>query len=285
MNIEYPSGNGFAAGLSGLDPAPYATAEKRVSAAGLLNRKKGVPGSWRYPVERRRVLRVWLALGISVSAHAAFFFGFNGPKVVKVAVVETETVEVGFVAPPVPEELVNDEIVDMTGETGEALEGVDVPSLPDLPTTVNLGDFTQTFDMTSLLPRADVKGANNLSTIPGNFRRGGSGGTATSMGNIFSLSDLDRAPSPTFQPAPSVPAHLLRDAPSVRVTVEFIVSVKGTVLEPRVVSSDNEAFNDIAVVAIMKWKFRPGYRRGKTVNVRMIQPMRFTAADNADASR
>ncbi|MGC4074239.1 MAG: energy transducer TonB, partial [Nibricoccus sp.] len=212
------------------------------------------------------------------SSHAVFLFGFNGPKALKPVVAEIETVEVDFVAPK-PEELLEEEVVDLTGEQGEALAGVDVPALPDLPTTVNLNDFTQALDATSLLPRVNLNGAK-LSTIPGNFRHGGSGGTATSIGNIFSLADLDRAPVPTFQPAPSVPAHLLRDAPNAHVLVEFIVSTKGEVLEPRVVRSDNASFDEIAVRAIKKWKFKPGHRRGKTVNVRMQQPMRFKAADS-----
>jgi TonB family protein len=280
MNIEYPDWSGLEAGLSGLEFMPPADHENRARERTAVDLSQTPSGAWRYPIERRRGLRVWLALGVSASSHAAFFFAFTGFKDPEPAPAATETVEIGFAAPPIPpEELLSDDVVDMTGETGEALAGIDVPSLPDLPTTVDLGDFTQIFDMASLVPRADVKGANNLSTIPGNFRRGGGGGTATSIGNIFTLSDLDRAPSPTFQPAPTVPAHMMRGAESVQVTVEFIVSVKGAVLEPRVVRSDNEAFDEIAIRAIKKWKFRPGYRRGKTVNVRMQQPMRFTATE------
>jgi TonB family protein len=276
MNIEYPNWNGFASGLCGLDPSDSAPAKlPKIAATGRMGAKPP-PGSWRYPVEKRRGLLMGLALVISASSHAAFFFCFNGHKAAKPVAAGTEVVEINFAPPPVPEDVLDEEVVDMTGERGEALAGVDVPSLPDLPTTVNLSDFTQAFDMASLLPKANVEGAKNLSVIPGNFRRGGSGGTATSIGNIFNLSDLDRAPAATFQPAPSVPAHMLREASSAHVTVEFIVSVKGEVLDPHVVKSDNEAFNELAVRAIKKWKFRPGYRRGKTVNVRMQQPMRFT---------
>jgi protein TonB len=278
MNIEYPSWNGFASGLCGLDPSAERPAKQAKTLAANATRvvRSSPPGSWRYPVERRRRLMMGLALAISASSHAAFLFCFNGARAPKPVTVETDAVEVSFAPPPVPEELLDEEIVDLASEPGEALAGVDVPSLPDVVTTVDLGDFTQTFDMSSLLPKANLDGAKNLSTIPGNFRRGGAGGNATSIGSIFNLSDLDRAPSPTFQPAPMVPAHLLRDAQGAHVTVEFVVSTKGKVLEPRVVSSDNDAFNDLAVRAIMKWTFRPGYRRGKAVNVRMLQPMRFT---------
>jgi protein TonB len=278
MNIEYPNWNGFASGLCGLDPLAERPAKPAKTMAANATRvvRSSPPGSWRYPVERRRRLIMGLALAISASSHVAFLYCFNGQTVSKPVAAETDAVEISFATPPVPEELLDAEIVDLTGDTGEALAGVDVPSLPDLPTTVNLGDFTQIFDMSSLMPKANLEGAKDLATIPGNFRRGGGGGTASSLGNIFNLSDLDRAPSPTFQPAPSVPANMLRDASTAHVTVEFIVSVKGEVLEPRVVYSDNDAFDDLAVRAIKKWKFRPGFRRGKTVNVRMLQPMRFT---------
>ncbi|MGC4071487.1 MAG: hypothetical protein QM760_03070, partial [Nibricoccus sp.] len=63
MNIEYPHWNGFAAGLSGLDPTPAPETGRRVAAPGSSNRMKKVPGSWKYPIEKRRGLMVCLALG------------------------------------------------------------------------------------------------------------------------------------------------------------------------------------------------------------------------------
>jgi TonB family protein len=270
-----PNGNGVAAGLSGFVPPVFAAKRGKVSAMPADPPHAG--GSLRYPSGPKRAPMLWLAFAISASLHGAFFMMGNIKFAPKPVIEETETVEVAFFVPPKlkEEDLVGDEIVESEGESGEALAGVDVPMIQDSPATVNLGDFVQAFDMTSLLPRADVEGAKNLTQIPVNFRRGGKGGTATSVANIFNLADLDRAPVATFQPAPVVPHHLIREAAGAHVTVEFVVSRSGEVVSPRVVSSDNSAFDDLAVKTVKQWKFRPGFRRGKTVNTRMLQPIRF----------
>ena len=157
---------------------------------------------------------------------------------------------------------------------------VDVPALPDVMSTVNLGDFVQPFDMASLLPRTNVDGLKGLTTIPVGARRGGAGGTESGLsGSIFSLADLDRAPTATFQPAPQVPPNLRNRAAGVLVVVEFIVTTKGTVTGAVVIKSDNTEFDDTALRTVRQWKFRPGYKRGKTVNSRIQQPIRFTVND------
>jgi TonB family protein len=280
MKTECPDYNGLAAGLSGLTPGDWRP-EPEVTRAEREGGVKTVPpaGSWRYPVERKRRVVMLISLMASVALHGAFILGFDGRKAAKTTVATSDAVEVTFNAPPPEKEEDTPELADfadMAGESGETLAGVDVPALPDVISTVNLGDFVQPFDMASLLPRADVDGLKGMTTIPVGARRGGAGGTASGLaGGVFSLADLDRAPTPTFQPAPEVPGRLRNRAAGVLVTVEFIVTTKGTVVDAVVVKSDNTDFDDTALKTVKRWKFRPGYKRGKTVNTRMQQPIRF----------
>ena len=238
-------------------------------------------GSWRYPKDKKRRLVMVISLLASVACHGVFLLGFNGKKVVATTEVAGDVTEVTFDAPPPEEEKPElADFSDLAGESGEPLAGVDVPALPDVMSTVNLGDFVQPFDMASLLPRANVDGLKGLTTIPVGARRGGAGGTASGLsGSVFSLADLDRAPTPTFQPAPEVPGALRNRAAGVRVTVEFIVTTKGTVTDAVVLNSTNTEFDETALKTVRRWKFRPGYKRGKTVNTRMIQPILFTLTE------
>jgi TonB family protein len=61
--------------------------------------------------------------------------------------------------------------------------------------------------------------------------------------------------------------------------VEFIVTTKGAVIDAMVIRSTNTDFDETALKTVKRWKFRPGYKRGKTVNSRIQQPIRFTVND------
>lgn len=234
-----------------------------------------VRGAWKYAEVKADKIGTWVAVGIAVAAHAVFFFGFGKSKPAGAVVAKTQVTEVVlFDAPVIPEEelMVSDSAAG--SENAEASAGVDVPMLPDMPTMVNPGDFVQVVQVGNMLPRADLSGAR-LSQIPGNFRAGGEGGGGNGFGGIFALSDLDRAPAPTYRPLPTIPRHLRTVASGVSVTVEFVVSTKGEVINPRIVSSDNQRFDDVALTAVKRWKFKPGFRQGRTVNVSMSQAIDF----------
>ena len=254
---------------------PFKTATKARFFDAKIETESEVRGTWKYPEVKADKIGSWVAFGLAVAAHAVFFFGFGKSKPAAPVVAEKEVREVAlFVAPVVPpeEELV---VAENVGENVEPAGGIDVPALPDLPTTVNLGDFVQ--DIQVSIPRAEVS-AKALAQIPANFRPGGKGGPGNGMGNVFNLSDLDRAPTPTYRPLPTIPRHLLTVATGVSVTVEFVVTTKGEVLNARVVNSDNRRFDDVALNAVKRWKFKPGFRQGRTVNVSMSQAIDFTVS-------
>jgi protein TonB len=83
------------------------------------------------------------------------------------------------------------------------------------------------------------------------------------------------------QHAPIYPGAMRREGLDGTVRVEFVVDVDGRVIETQVVETTHHAFNDAAVSAVLKWKFRPGVKNGRKVNTRMCVPIVFTLTDQA----
>ena len=63
------------------------------------------------------------------------------------------------------------------------------------------------------------------------------------------------------------------------VVVEFIVDANGDVRNAFAVRSTQRDFEQAAVQAVSKWKFRPGKKGGRAVNTRMQVPIVFTLND------
>ena len=59
------------------------------------------------------------------------------------------------------------------------------------------------------------------------------------------------------------------------VLVEFTVDTSGAVEEVTVVEADSPAFAQAAVDAIKQWKFKPGYRNGIPVKVKLRERLDF----------
>ena len=259
----------------GVSRARVATVEEARFFWDKVETESEVRGRWKYPEVKADKVGSWVAFGVAVAAHVVFFFGFGKSTPKAPVVARTQVTEVAlFQMPAAEEDLVPAESAADSGNL-EGPAGIDVPVLPDMPTTVNVGDFVQAVQLGNMLPRVDLSGARNLAQIPGNFRSGGQGGVGNGLANVFNLSDLDRAPTPTYRPSPAIPRHLLTAATGVSVTVEFVVSTKGEVLNPRIVSSGDQSFNDVALTAVKRWKFKPGFRQGRTVNVSMSQEIDF----------
>jgi protein TonB len=114
-----------------------------------------------------------------------------------------------------------------------------------------------------------------LSVVPEHISRGGKIGE--NLGAIFNLSELDRAPTPVLQPAPIPPRGLEKDLETQNVRVEFIVTADGRVVNVFATASTDRRFEDAAVNGVGKWKFKPGMKGGRKVNVRMAVPIVFHA--------
>ena len=61
-----------------------------------------------------------------------------------------------------------------------------------------------------------------------------------------------------------------------KVVLRFIVDSKGDVIEPEVTESEPERmFDDAAMEAILKYRFKPAEKYGKPVDCIVIAPMAF----------
>jgi protein TonB len=106
----------------------------------------------------------------------------------------------------------------------------------------------------------------------------GSGGSK--LKNVFDLAALDQKPEARVRIKPIYPFEMRRSGLKGEVVVGFIVDSNGDPREPYIVRSSNAGFEEAAIQAVMKWKFKPGKKGGASVNTRVQQPLTF----NLDAS-
>jgi TonB family protein len=93
------------------------------------------------------------------------------------------------------------------------------------------------------------------------------------IANTFSAREVDVIPSALKQDQPVVPGNV--KGISGKVFVGFIVDARGRVIAPRVIKSDNERLDEIALDCVFGWEFKPAQKEGTNVSVRVIVPLRF----------
>jgi protein TonB len=256
-----------------LHPAPAAP---RTSGPTTPRPPAAVDGSWRYENRRRSRGMIIVAALVSAVLHLGILLGGGSKPKKPVAVPQKPPLAVLLTLPEVkeleePEPIVSDDANPVTDMATL------VPMQPDLPQIPRPSDFVQQINFTSLIDKPDFKDLS-VTVIPDNFRGGRQ--LAESIGKVFNLADLDRIPEPVLQTAPLYPLALKREGSSGVVKVEFVVDTDGRVLEPFVIETSHSGFNDAAVSAVLKWKFRPGVRGGKKVNTRMAVPIVFELTES-----
>ena len=230
-----------------------------------------------YSAKRRSLLTLWVAIGVSTAFHVVVLFGFNRKAPPQKHVVVDDSIAVVFQMPDL-KDLEEPDPVPTEGDEAPVEAGLSVPMLADVPTMVDLSTaFVQEIDYSSLVPQQDLAMASSL-TIPTNINRGGKIGEG--MGKIFDLKDLDRPPEPTVTIAPVVPVSMRDAGLRVTVAVGFIVDSQGRVVNAYIAQTTDRRLDEAALVAIGKWKFRPGTKGGRKVNVRMMQPFIVTVSDD-----
>lgn len=178
--------------------------------------------------------------------------------------------------PDMPEEEKEKPVESLDNDNSEAPAGINVPMLTDLPTLVPVDAFVQPLDFR---PKVDTDlSAAGLTSIPVNIARGGAGGAK--LGKIFEIGDLDREPRPIVQPAPRFPAELTKLYTASTVVLEFIITAKGEVVNPKPISSEARRFEDAAIEGVLKWKFRPGMKAGRPVNTRVRISINFRVTED-----
>ncbi len=147
------------------------------------------------------------------------------------------------------------------------------PSLVDLPSVVPINAFTQTLTPPPPPGLTPSKGAINIPVMkPGaNFGKGM---------ELFDVSQLDQKPVLRVPVQPTYPYEMSRAGINGNVTVEFIISTNGDVTQAQVIKSSHREFEVPAIQAVLKWKFKPGRRGGRAVNVRASQLIEFNLDEN-----
>ena len=158
-------------------------------------------------------------------------------------------------------------------EKSSVTDVVRPPSLPDAPQVPRPDSF-----VTPVQPVLDGKINPKMVAAPEFSPRGpGEGGSA-----IFEISALDQQPSPKFQAKPVYPFEMRRGGFTGEVVVDFIVDAKGDVQSAYAARSTRREFEESAVQAVSKWKFRPGKKAGGAVSVHMQVPIVFSLNGERD---
>jgi protein TonB len=89
---------------------------------------------------------------------------------------------------------------------------------------------------------------------------------------------VTEAAVPVRTAAPEYPYELKRAGISGVVTVAFSVDEKGNVIDPAVQKSSNKGFEQAALNAISKWKFKPALQDGTPVKSKLAIPLQFSNA-------
>jgi protein TonB len=82
-------------------------------------------------------------------------------------------------------------------------------------------------------------------------------------------------PVPVRTVPPVYPSELRKDGVSGIVTVKCTIDEQGNVTDPEVAKSTNPAFDEPALDALRKWKFKPAQMDGKPVPQKVSIPIKF----------
>ena len=226
------------------------------------------------PIATRRLL---VGVVVSIAAHVAVFFvGGPSPDFAPLqAAQEVPAIALDF--PPLPvEEPEPQENFEAPGPTALA-ELLAPPSQADTPVAIIDSPFVQALQPavpTSLTARTQLVsipvGAPPPPPPPPPARPAGN-----SLGQIFSLSALDKIPRIKFQVPTEYPNEMRRNGINGEVVVSFVVDRQGEVRSATIVSSTHIAFEAPALRAVTRWRFSPGIKNGVPVNTQVVQPLAF----------
>lgn len=221
----------------------------------------------------RRDLIIGIIVSVVFHGLVVLIGEVSKPSAKKVVVVDDNTAIEVLVPPPIePEET---EVVDLTEPTNQEAASLAPPSIADVPSVVNLNDFTQAVQPP---PPPNLGRPTGVMNIPAG--RPGSGTVSSNIGNIFNLKDLDQQPQIRgVQARPNYPFEMRRAGLNGEVVIRFVVDTNGDVRDVEVVRSSQREFESAAQQAVLKWKWKPGRKGGKPVATRMQIPVVFNLND------
>jgi TonB family protein len=198
-------------------------------------------------------LAIWLG---SLGGHRSY-----GPVMKQVALFHTVTVAIhdDIEQPVITDESRSDQIRNETNQSRENVSELQPPP-PNTPSSLERPDVT----VPSIERQAIIIPAG-LSSVPG---------SAAARGP-FEAGDLDRLPVPVFRAEPVYPRMLKAQGVSGRAIVDFIVDRDGLVRGAYASSASSRNFGLSAVQALSRWKFKPGMKGGRAVDVHLQVPVDF----------
>jgi protein TonB len=224
----------------------------------------GIKKSYRAYPKRRNFI---IGLFVSLLVHASFAWvgeiaGHHPPAVIrKVQEPAIALIEMPKIEPDEPE-------VQDQSDQPQAPADFAPPMQVDVPSIVTDASFVQKLEPP---PPDNISTSGSVITIPQN-----TGSWRAGIGQIFDISKLDQIPVVVVQQKPMYPFEMRRAGISGAVTVDFIVDTEGNVRQAIAVSSTQVEFEQAAVQAVSKWRFRPGKKAGHTVNSHMQVPIAFS---------
>ena len=90
---------------------------------------------------------------------------------------------------------------------------------------------------------------------------------------------LDQQPQARVRTPPQYPFEMRRAGITGSAVVEFIIDANGDVRNAFAVRSTQREFENPAIQAVSKWKFRPGKKGGRAVPSRAQQLIEFNMSD------
>ena len=206
------------------------------------------------------IIGVVVSLVLHVGAVAVGEWLNNQAPVTQVQEEDTNLIQ--FIAPPLPVE--EPEIIESTEATTQPVE-MAPPMQQDMPQMVQPDSFVQPIQPP---PPEALERSTGPITIP-------TGDLYRRFGEIFDVSKLDTIPQATVQQAPAYPVAMRKQGIRGEVVVRFIVDSNGVVQQARVMRSSQREFEEPALNAVNKWRFRPGRKGGRPVATWMEQQINF----------
>lgn len=215
-----------------------------------------------------------ISAALAVSLHGAVLFGYE---LFKKPAANYETVDLVATEalPPPPPPPVEPE------EEDEDAQPSDEPVLPEELINTGLAEPVSSDVALSALaqivkpepPRPPRPTGLDSALIPTGAARthAGQGGEL-----ILNLADLDRLPRVRYEPAPVYPYALKNEGVSGVVTAEWVVNKQGRVVEVRIISSTERAFDAAVLEAVHKYRIDPGTKNGRPVFFRMSRDFTFS---------
>jgi TonB family protein len=95
----------------------------------------------------------------------------------------------------------------------------------------------------------------------------------------------DKKPIPISMETPEYPSSLRLERISGVVIIEFVIGKDGTVTSAVAVKSPDIRLSELAIAAVLKWKFEPGLKDGVLLDVRCKIPVIFDLKSKPKSSR